>query len=129
MLAFLIYLMGIVDSIALFFDISMALISMALVFLTVVISVVVMNGHFYDREAASGLIKSIKTIFTRKVVATIAFIFLGATFIPDSKTIAAMYLVPKLVENEQVQEIPEKALKILNGKLDQYLKEFEPKEK
>ena len=41
--------------------------------------------------------------------------------IPSSKTIAAVYLVPRIAENEQLQEIPNKALKLLNGKLDEWI--------
>lgn len=41
------------------------------------------------------------------------------------KIIAAMYLVPPVVNNEQVQEIPKNVLDFVNG----WLKENTPKEK
>lgn len=44
---------------------------------------------------------------------------------PSDKIIAAMYLVPPVVNNEQVQEIPNNVLEFVNG----WLKENTPKEK
>ncbi|MFA5380091.1 MAG: hypothetical protein WC455_30300 [Dehalococcoidia bacterium] len=48
---------------------------------------------------------------------------------PNSKTIAAMYLLPKIAANEHVQRIPDKALTVLEKKLDAYLESFDKKEK
>lgn len=50
--------------------------------------------------------------------------YLLALFVPDSKTIAAMYLVPRIVENKNVQQIPDKALTLIEKKLDAYLSEI-----
>lgn len=47
-----------------------------------------------------------------------------AAVTPDSKTLAAMYLIPKLVENDGSQKIPDKALKVLNLKLDEWVKDL-----
>ncbi len=44
-----------------------------------------------------------------------------AIFIPSSKTIAAMYLIPKIANNEIVQQIPDKAMNALNLKLDAWI--------
>lgn len=44
-----------------------------------------------------------------------------ALFLPSSKTIAAMYLIPKIISNEDVQKVPDKVLTIMNGKLDQWI--------
>jgi hypothetical protein len=37
--------------------------------------------------------------------------------IPTSKEIAAIYLIPKMVNNEDMQQIPDNAAKLLNAKL------------
>jgi cytochrome bd-type quinol oxidase subunit 2 len=46
------------------------------------------------------------------------------TFIPSTKEYAAIYLIPKVVNNEQVQQVPENALKLLNAKLQEWLKDI-----
>ena len=48
---------------------------------------------------------------------------------PNSKTIAAMYLLPKIAANEHVKRIPDKALNVLEKKLDAYLESFDEKKK
>lgn len=49
--------------------------------------------------------------------------------IPSTKELAAIYLIPKIVNNEQVQKIPDNALKLLNGKLEQWIKDMGEKKK
>jgi len=46
-------------------------------------------------------------------------------FIPSLKETAFIYIVGKISQNENIQEIPDKALTILNLKLDEYLKDFD----
>ena len=41
--------------------------------------------------------------------------------IPSSKTIVAIYIVPKVVNNEHIQAIPTKALELFEAKLDIWL--------
>lgn len=48
-----------------------------------------------------------------------------AIFTPSSKTLVAMYLVPAIAANEDVQQIPGNAAKLLNEKLKDWLKELE----
>lgn len=60
----------------------------------------------------------------------IAFpLMLVATFTPSSKTIAAMWLVPKIVANQTLQGIPDKMLEVLDGKLDKWLQGLVEEEK
>ena len=42
-------------------------------------------------------------------------------FIPTTKEYAAIYLIPKIVNNEQVQKVPENALNLLNTKLQEWV--------
>ena len=59
-----------------------------------------------------------------KVTRPLVFLLLFSTFIPKSKTIAAMYLVPKIIENKQVSELPEKMVKLLNVKMDDWINDL-----
>ena len=49
--------------------------------------------------------------------------------IPTTKEAAAIYLIPKLANNEQVHAIPENALKLLNLKFQAWIEEMEPARK
>jgi hypothetical protein len=53
----------------------------------------------------------------------IMFSALLLVFTPTLKEAAVIYLLPKVVNNEQVQELPENALKLLNGKMNQWMDE------
>lgn len=66
----------------------------------------------------------VKKLIVTSIVSLIIFV---AT--PNSKTIAAMYLLPKIVANEHVQQIPDKVLTVLEKKLDAYVGSFNEKEK
>ena len=44
-------------------------------------------------------------------------------FIPSTKEACAIYLIPKIANNEQVQKIPENALRLLNAKLEEWIDE------
>ena len=48
--------------------------------------------------------------------------FIGV-FIPTTKEFAAIYLIPKIANNEQMQKIPDNAAKLLNAKLEQWIDE------
>jgi len=49
--------------------------------------------------------------------------FIVAGFLPSSKTLAAMYIVPKIANNTQVQQLPDKLLILSN----EWLEELRPK--
>ena len=51
------------------------------------------------------------------------FLFFVACFIPSTKVLAAMYILPKVVNNEQIQQIPTKLLDLTN----EWLEELKPK--
>ena len=65
----------------------------------------------------------------RKLIALAIVSLVLFVVTPNSKTIAAMYLLPKIAANEHVQRIPDKALTVLEKKLDAYLGSFDKKEK
>lgn len=66
--------------------------------------------------------ESLKKYFNWSIFSAI----LGAlmlTFIPSAKELVAIYAIPKVVNNEQVQAIPEKLLELANLKLDDLIQE------
>ena len=58
-------------------------------------------------------------------IALVVFLIgsVGAIFTPSSKSAAAIYLIPKIANNEQVQQVPENALRLLNTKLQEWLQD------
>ena len=66
----------------------------------------------------------------KKTVISILFIFLFlAVFTPTTKQFAVLYLLPKIVNSTEVQQIPNKALGILSKKLDEWASDLQGKEK
>jgi hypothetical protein len=65
-----------------------------------------------------------------KIVIPIFFLFINfSLFCPSSKTISAMYLIPKMAQNKDMQEIPKKSAELLNAKLDEWIDEIKDKNK
>ena len=44
-------------------------------------------------------------------------------FVPTTKEACVIYLLPKVVNNEQVQKVPSQALRMLNMKMEQWIQE------
>jgi magnesium-transporting ATPase (P-type) len=59
----------------------------------------------------------------------VTFFSLAATFIPSTKDYAAIYLIPKIAKNEQIQKIPDNAIKLLNGKMEEWIADIGKKNK
>ena len=51
-----------------------------------------------------------------------------ATLVPSTKEFAAIYLIPKIANNEQVQKVPDNLLKLLNAKLEDWINDVGKKE-
>lgn len=64
-----------------------------------------------------------------KITKPLVFILIFSILCPSSKTIAAMYLVPKIIENKQVSELPEKMIKLLNVKVDDWISDLADEKK
>lgn len=62
-----------------------------------------------------------------KLMLCVAFIsaFI-AIFTPTSKTVAAMFLIPAIVNNEQVQNISHNSLKLLESLTEEWAEELRP---
>jgi hypothetical protein len=63
--------------------------------------------------------RSLKIFVSVCIVSTLVL-----SFLPSTKQMAVIYLVPKIVNNEQVQNIAGTSLKILEGYTQKYLDEL-----
>lgn len=62
---------------------------------------------------------------TVKLVVTTIILSIPACLVPTTKEAAAIYLIPKITNNEQVQKLPDNALKFLNGKFEAWIADME----
>jgi hypothetical protein len=101
--------------------ISQALIGLAVVTAALTLCFTIIYAVKWDvegKEAVKGWLPKMKKF----VIATLVFGFI-AVAVPNTKEAAVIWLLPKIVNNEQVQEVPNKALKLLNKRMDEWLEE------
>jgi len=73
-----------------------------------------------DEDNNPNIIKSFK------IVLICFFIILGIqAMVPSTKEMAFIILTPKVLNNEQVQKLPDNALKFLNKKLESYINDLD----
>jgi hypothetical protein len=60
--------------------------------------------------------KSLLGVFVLCVIVAI-----GGSLIPSTKEAAAIYLLPKIVNNEKVQKLPENFTNLLNAKMEEWI--------
>jgi len=112
-MGWLIYLISIIDRFREVFCVCNIIFGMALIGTTI--------GYIINKvEEEEKWINQFKKWMKICIINLIIFVSL-TVFIPGSKTIAAIYLLPKIANNEEVIKIPDKAMKVLNKKLDEYL--------
>lgn len=87
-----------------------------LIVLSIAIPSVGMMAHM---EGFWGKVR--KWIFAGLIIAVISG--LGLMFIPTTKEAAVIYLLPKIANNEQVQKVPENFVKLLNTKMEEWMKD------
>lgn len=63
----------------------------------------------------------------KKLLVTSVIFAAFAVLTPNSKTIATMYLLPKIIENKHIQNMPERVLTALEKKIDNYIENIEDK--
>ena len=114
-MVWMIYLIGIIDG---FIGV------LVVVMIASLVSAVMLALLIGNKDADEDKWPVVRKLIAVSIVSLIIFV---AT--PNSKTIAAMYLLPKIAANEHVQRIPDKALTVLEKKLDAYLGSFDEKEK
>lgn len=114
-MGFLIYAIAVVDKISSALGGVMFVGAIGLVIAT--ISWFFAKVDMEDDELAAKIMRLIKKMAVVCSIYLVAFVL-----IPSSSTIAAMYLIPKVAANEHIQRIPDKALTVLEQKLDEYIK-------
>lgn len=67
------------------------------------------------------------TLLNKLLCITIPLFVLINVFIPSTKTVAAMILIPPIINNEQVQQIPDDILTFVRSVIKEYT--FDNKEK
>ena len=59
----------------------------------------------------------------------ISILIAAQAFIPNTKQMIAIITIPKIINNEQIQDMPDNALKLINKKLKEWAEETEILEK
>lgn len=85
------------------------------------------KNESYKTEDDEKIIKKLSTYIKRIAVCFICCILINV-FTPSSKTIAAMYLIPAIVNNEHIQNSTSNALKMLEELTKEWLEDFIKKE-
>jgi hypothetical protein len=62
-------------------------------------------------------------------ISSIFLLTMSALLTPTTKEFAVIYLAPKIINNEQVQKIPDNALKLLNKKMEEYINDLDKEKK
>ena len=74
---------------------------------------------FCDYSKKDGYVKRLQS-YQRKMAVAILFFFAVFTFTPSSKVIAAMYLIPAMANNEDLQEIFGDSIDILKAHVEDW---------
>jgi hypothetical protein len=74
---------------------------------------------YKDEGRLSSIIKERKIMVRCLVIASISGLLF--VLIPDTSRAATIYLLPKIVNNENMQTLPDKVAKTLNLKMDEYI--------
>ena len=108
-----IYLLTRIDYVVGCIDVFMTLAVLALIILACFFPL------YYEEEEYRPLAYKIAKYIVIVFIITIGF----RAVIPNQTEMAAIYLVPKIVNNESVQKIPENVAKLLEVKLNQWIEE------
>ena len=127
--AFWIYLIGIVDSLKHSIEFLLFILFMILIGSGGFLALTFMNYDIFERtreeqEKRNTLIKWSKRIV---IGSSITWILLGSicTLLPSSKTIVAMITVPAIVNNEEVQKLPNNIVQFVNNYLENNIRKYQ----
>jgi hypothetical protein len=122
MSSFVLFLILILDNIINTFSL-IAMISLFLIFILIVfISICWTINAGGDGEIATETINKFKFYLKFSVFYVIAVSILS-TIMPTSKQMMIVYFVPRIINNEQVQQIPQKILSYIDQKFEIDVKE------
>jgi hypothetical protein len=83
------------------------------------------STNLYNRKEWQGWLNLWAKLTKRFIPFAIVTIFL-CIIIPNENEAAAIYLIPKISNNQDIQKIPNDAAKIIRLKLDQWISEMDP---
>lgn len=69
-----------------------------------------------DGKSCDGFKKPFKYTIIIFIISTIMI-----TAVPTTKEASAIYMLPKIINNEHVQKLPENVVKLLNSKLEKWI--------
>lgn len=123
-----IYWVLILDSLKLTATLASFLLGVGLVIALVIWIAASCECKKYSAGEEDYFVRRISKIFSWILGPIVAISLLFAVFVPNTKQAVAIWVTPKIVNNEQVQEIPQKGLKVLDKKLESYLDELKKEE-
>ena len=91
---------------------------------SVMLGVTVATCSSYEKDKHTLMTKWLKRSLMASTLFTLLFVAL-----PNTKQAAAIYLIPKIVNNENVQEIADNSLKGIRVLAEQWLEELAPVQK
>lgn len=111
------------DGIKDMFEVITVLLTIAVVLLGIGFLVCFFISKADEHEDATRVAKSLKHGFLITVLLCLFFTFVWI-LLPTTKQMAAILVVPKIINNEQVQELPEKIVELGNEWMDDKIKEL-----
>jgi len=93
--------------------------AIAIIGVAVACFVWMMGMDDWDGEAG----KIVKKIYKIIIVSVSTALTIGS-FVPSTKDAVAIYMIPKIVNNEQIQKLPDNAIKFLNQKMEQWINDM-----
>ncbi|UOF82086.1 hypothetical protein [Caudoviricetes sp.] len=114
-MAFFIYLMSVVDGVRLILEV-VNVIGLICISIAGIITFAVCSDYGLDNEDSKNLIK-----YFKKCLKVVVLIALASALTPNSKTLAAMYLIPRIAESKELNDISSKGFELLNLKLDEWI--------
>lgn len=97
-----------------------SLIGLCIFFIVVFATMLIVMGIFAVIEDRWEKVKKSFMI----CAATMTFFIILATFLPSTKEAVAIYILPKIVNNEQIQKLPDNALQLMNTKMEEWIKDM-----
>ena len=127
--AFWIYLIGIVDSLKHSIEFLLFILFMVLVGSGGFLTLTFVNYDLFERTKEEQEKRNILIKWFKRIVigSSITWILLGSicTLLPSSKTIVAMITVPAIVNNEEVQKLPNNIVQFVNNYLENNIRKYQ----
>lgn len=123
--AWTIYLLLKLDALQALFGITATTLIVILVILSIVFGVLSSDMH---RSVGEELFFQYLKSKLFKYWSITFFCLLICTFIPTTKQMCAIYLIPKIANNEQIQNMGDKSLTIIEKKFEEWVNDMTKKE-